>query len=316
MTAKRNVIEVGTPEFVEQLLAVADWPNAEGDLVRDVRVEPRFEAREMGTDGGLDPIVFVASTERVARDGDIIETKGWDLAEFRTNPVFLWEHGFSAERGSLPIGKVVDVRAVKADEAPKKIGAHLEATVEFDEEDPFSRAVHGLYRRGFLNAVSVRWRTLAFRVPSEDERKTLGLAAYGIVIQKARLLEISGVTIPADPAALKKRVAEGLADRSLDAQDLAVLRTCRDASVRAYCAEQTDRLRVVDDEGAFRRLVLSRLDELTEAVRRIPQETRDPETGREPERRPEAKEPPTRRNADGPPDYFGPLTHLTTKEKR
>jgi hypothetical protein len=42
------------------------------------------------SDEPMKPIRFVASSEKVARDGDIIRAKGWDLKAFRANPVVLW----------------------------------------------------------------------------------------------------------------------------------------------------------------------------------------------------------------------------------
>ena len=47
---------------------------------------------------------FVASTSDVDRDGDIIEAKGWDLDNWKKNPVHLWGHSHRAP----PIGQGVN----------------------------------------------------------------------------------------------------------------------------------------------------------------------------------------------------------------
>src|SRR6185503_19793407 len=48
---------------------------------------------------------FVASDESVDRSGDIIRASGWQLDNFRKNPVFLWAHKSSEP----PIGKVTSI---------------------------------------------------------------------------------------------------------------------------------------------------------------------------------------------------------------
>jgi hypothetical protein len=45
---------------------------------------------------------FVASDETVDRYGDIIRASGWQLDNFRKNPVLLFGH----QSGALPVGKV------------------------------------------------------------------------------------------------------------------------------------------------------------------------------------------------------------------
>lgn len=148
------------------------------------------EGIEEETEG---PIRFVASTEDMARDGLIIEAQGWQLEDYRLNPVVLWAHDYWGER--LPLGRA-EVEIVEG---------RLIAEVVFDQADDFARQVEGKYRRGFLNAVSVGWNTLE----RSEERVT-----------KAELLDISAVPVPADPNALMERQRVGL--RSLR-RDLATV---------------------------------------------------------------------------------------------
>jgi hypothetical protein len=128
-----------------------------------------------------DPLRFVASTEDVARDGLVIEAGGWDLQNYRKNPVFLWGHDMLGSRP--PIGKADVTIADK----------RLLADIVFDQDDAFARQIESKYRNGFLNAVSVSWDTKRME-PGNPPRVT-----------KAELLEISGVPVPADPGALAQR---------------------------------------------------------------------------------------------------------------
>lgn len=142
-------------------------------------------------------LTFTASTEKVARDGDIIEVSGWDTKEFMKNPVFLWAHDPSVP----PIGKVTNVRKVRA----KGEDRRLEVDVDFaglEQSHELAESVYRLYRDGFMRAVSVGFRVRGYRKPDEDEREQLGLKEYGMVITAAELLEVSAVPVPADPGAL------------------------------------------------------------------------------------------------------------------
>jgi len=139
-----------------------------------------------------DPIRFIASTGNVARDGWVVDQSGWQLDNFRANPVFLWGHDYSG----LPLGRC-DV-FVENDQ--------LMADVTFDQSDEFARKVEGKYRNGFLNAVSVGWKTLEYTMPVNPKDP--------IRMTKNELLDISAVAVPGDPGALAERQARALSDIS------------------------------------------------------------------------------------------------------
>ena len=48
-----------------------------------------------------DPFLFVASTEAEDRYGDVIEQEGWNLADFRKNPIALWMHDHKSPIGTV-----------------------------------------------------------------------------------------------------------------------------------------------------------------------------------------------------------------------
>lgn len=141
-----------------------------------------------------DAIRFVASTSDIARDGFIIDAAGWDLANFKRNPVVQWAHNYSEP----PIGKVTHIE-VKDDQ--------LLADVVFDQNDEFARKIESKYRSGILNAVSVGFDIKQLE-PGQGDKPMRAT--------QTELLELSAVPVPADPGALAIRQQRGF--RALGAE--------------------------------------------------------------------------------------------------
>ena len=139
---------------------------------------------ERADDGSLS---FIASTEEEARDGLVIEANAWQLDNYQRNPVFLWVHDYMGDRP--PIGRT----EVTLDTTSKQ----LRTRVAFDPADEFAQTVERKYRDGFLNAVSVGWRTLEYQLPVGGKGP--------IRIKRADLLDVSAVPVPGDPGALIER---------------------------------------------------------------------------------------------------------------
>jgi hypothetical protein len=141
----------------------------------------RFDAtvRADDSDSGGDIAVTVATND-LARDGMILEMDGLSLSSYRQNPVVLWNHGESPQRGSVPIGKAT--RLVKRSDS-------LLANVTFAEDD-YSQDLRRKIESGVINAVSVGWRTL----DSEGRNP--------VRVTKADMTEFSFVPVPADAGAL------------------------------------------------------------------------------------------------------------------
>jgi HK97 family phage prohead protease len=136
---------------------------------------------------------FTISTGIVDRERDSIAVAGWDLSNFLRNPVVLWGHDAEA----LPIGRALDVGID---------GNALKATVRFipadtPERGQFAEAVYRLARQGFLGATSVGFRPLKWEYTQDAER---GADDWfpGIDFQQQELIELSVVTVPANPEAL------------------------------------------------------------------------------------------------------------------
>src|SRR5262245_25893339 len=131
---------------------------------------------------------FVASDESVDRYGDVIRASGWQLDNFRKNPVLLFAH----QSRALPVGRV-DPIAVE--------GTRLIAHAEFvpEGQDDFADKVWRFVEGGFLNAASVGFMPLDSPVPIFDADKAL--TGFEYIAQE--LLELSVVPVPANPNALQ-----------------------------------------------------------------------------------------------------------------
>ena len=131
---------------------------------------------------------YVLSDETEDRYGDVISVDGWDLANFRTNPIALFghDHGF-------PIGTWSDVHVdKKAKQLRGKLNIERGASARIDE-------IGRLVDAGVLKAVSVGFRPTKTPEPLKDKD---GKETYGVRFVGQELLETSVVPIPANPNAL------------------------------------------------------------------------------------------------------------------
>lgn len=127
---------------------------------------------------------FVLSDATPDRMGDVIVADGWDLKNFRKNPVALFNH-----QSSFPIGKWGNLR-VEGGELKGKLTLAPEGTSERIDE------IRRLVDAGILRAVSVGFLPIKSE-PLSDKRDN-----YGTRFLQAELIETSLVSIPANPNAL------------------------------------------------------------------------------------------------------------------
>ena len=141
-------------------------------------------------DSPLDHARFVASTSAPDRYGDIV-AQNWDLASYKRNPVILLNHNANA----LPIGKgSVDV-----------VDGALQVDVAFDMDDPIGAEVARKTKAGFMSAVSVGFNPIASTPRSQLPKDHVAYGTKGTYFEKAELLEVSVVTIPANGDAVSIR---------------------------------------------------------------------------------------------------------------
>jgi len=158
-----------------------------------IRKDLDFEIKAVG-----DPqdrvLEFVGSTAQVDRYGDVIEVEGWDLKNYKKNPVFLWAHDYRQP----PVGKAVQVG--KTDQ-----GLLFQVKFATAEEYPFADTVYKLYLGGYLRATSVGFQDLAREPITDKEGKQVGWR-----FKKQELYELSAVPVPANPNALIMAVQKGV----------------------------------------------------------------------------------------------------------
>jgi HK97 family phage prohead protease len=122
-------------------------------------------------------IMGIASTDSKDRHGEVIKQEGWDLKQFKKNPVILASHN-SFE---FPIGKATNI---------KVSNGKLIFTAVFSEATQMAREAYQLVKEGILNCFSV-----GFIPKARDEKDES-------IITNAELLEISLVAIPANSEAV------------------------------------------------------------------------------------------------------------------
>ena len=146
---------------------------------------------------------FIASTATLDRYREIIEPAGWRLDAYRKNPVFQNAHNYGDILFTLGKALTTEVRLVGERQA-------LCQRIEFATEvNPVARIAYGLYRGGFLSAVSVGFIPLKWEDggSSSSRRDSAETPRRRYVEQE--LLEVSAVAIPANPDALALGLKSG-----------------------------------------------------------------------------------------------------------
>lgn len=130
--------------------------------------------------------IAIASQETLDRQGEIIALDGWDLKNFKRNPVMLWSH--NPYEPNVGAAKSVGFRDVNGKKS-------LVFEPDFHGLTALSATLKQLYEEGYLRAFSVGF------LPSEMD---------GNKFTKQELLEISSVNVPAHPNALNVAYAKGM----------------------------------------------------------------------------------------------------------
>jgi uncharacterized protein len=150
---------------------------------------------------------FTSSDETLDRYDEIIVAQGWQLDNYRKNPVVQNAHNY----GDIihTIGRALDTKVQDG-----KLCQRVEFAVNIN---PIAKIAYGLYQGKFLNAVSVGFIPLRWENGSTE-------AGFRRKYLEQELLEVSAVGIPANPNALQNGLKEGAITKS-DLQDLLQLLT-------------------------------------------------------------------------------------------
>jgi HK97 family phage prohead protease/HK97 family phage major capsid protein len=138
-------------------------------------------------EGKVNGLEFVLSDDTPDRLDDIIQADGWDLKNFKRNPVALFNHN-----SDFPIGKWRNLRVEK-----NELRGHLELAPE--GTSPRIDEIRKLIDAGILKAVSVGFRPLKHKRRSDDEKDYKG---FGHRFIRSELVETSVVAVPANANAL------------------------------------------------------------------------------------------------------------------
>ena len=131
-------------------------------------------------------IAVIASDATVDRMGDIIEPHGVQLDNYRRNPIVLAQHDADS-----PVGRCISI-GVEGGAVRAKIQFAPEGVSELADE--YCR----LAKTGIISAVSVGFAPLK----SEPIRDEKGRSTGGLRFTSWELLELSLVSVPANPAAV------------------------------------------------------------------------------------------------------------------
>jgi len=128
-----------------------------------------------------DKLIAVASTEEKDRVGTIIRASGWQLKNFKKNPVLPFAHNYH----ELPVGIIKNIRVENKELIFEPV---------FHEITQLSREVKQMYEASpaIMRAFSVGF--ILLKLDKEDPS----------IIVKQELLEISAVPVPANASALSK----------------------------------------------------------------------------------------------------------------
>ncbi len=150
---------------------------------------------------------MIGTSEAVDRDGDIIKVNGWDFSNFQKNPVILWGHDYSLP----PLGAAFRIVKRRLDNNP------VEFSIKFASKgvNPFADMILELFNEKIMNASSVGFLPFEFdQVEQADIEDTLYANRPGTKFTKQELLELSMVSVPANPAATQvvENAVKGMGD--------------------------------------------------------------------------------------------------------
>jgi HK97 family phage prohead protease len=208
-----------------------------GTIQTEVRVpisSPGGDATGEGEPSGSQPTLdFVSSDETIDRYDEIVSASGWRLNNYLRNPVFQNAHQYGDILFTLGRALITEVRSVSGRTV-------LFQRIQFaSDANPLAKIAYGLYKGQFLKAVSVGF------VPLRWEDGT-AQTNYRRKFLEQELLEVSAVSIPANPNALALGFKSGALEKS-DIRELSqLLRFLTSKSKKAADNELAHNLRLAN----------------------------------------------------------------------
>jgi HK97 family phage prohead protease len=166
------------PEAIQEIPGLQILRNGGLGLRRQLNCEIRQT-------NDAEPILdFIASDASVDRYNEVIEPGGWQLDNYRKNPVVVDSHDYSSITRILGISVSIEVKDGK-----------LLNRVRFSTDNPMGNMAYKMARTGFIRSESPGF------IPIEWIRGNEAAGEPYRTYKKQELIEISLVAIPANPAA-------------------------------------------------------------------------------------------------------------------
>lgn len=153
-----------------------------------------FEAEVKDFSNAERSLLAVANAESVDRYEDIIMVDGWDLKNYKKNPVIMAFHDYR----SLPVG-----RALETFRDEKRKIKRLMQSIQFAAY-PDTIRLFEMYRDKYIKGFSVGFIAMKEEPIKEDEEKKFMFFHEPTRYLEQELLETSSVPIPAHPDALSE----------------------------------------------------------------------------------------------------------------
>ena len=159
-------------------------------------IQGELEVRQ--SEAGME---FVISTASVDRHGTIINPRGWELDNFRANPIMAFQHNTSSTDPDDILG-TWDIRM----EQDAQGRMQLVGKPNFEDADlnPKADKIRRKIEAGTLRAVSVGFMPIEYHWG--DKRN--GEQEDVLYLDRNALLEVSIVAVPSNPDALKRSAEE------------------------------------------------------------------------------------------------------------
>lgn len=187
ITVRKKLIDVN-PEMAH---IVAEQLGIDAEEVE--YIEKGFTGEIKASNDDERTITALVSTEAIDRDHEVLSISGWQLKNYRKNPVVLFAHKYSEP----PVAKSLWV---------KKDPDGLLAKMQFAETD-FANDIYRMYKEKFMKAFSVGFIPFEVKDYSEEEQEA-GEPRRRYL--KQDLLEYSCVPVPANPEAVVQAMEKGL----------------------------------------------------------------------------------------------------------
>src|SRR5580698_10301443 len=139
--------------------------------------------RKAKDDNGTFDVII--STEDLDRSGEIVRQNGWEMTNYKNNPIVLWGHDYY----SLPIGVCTETYKTEVHGVP---ATGAKGVFYPSEVNPLAQQVRRMHEFGQKMGVGVGCTTSVGFIPKEfDENNNR-------IITRAELLEFSFVPVPAN----------------------------------------------------------------------------------------------------------------------